>query len=89
VTPCPGNENAYAEGTLECGSSSYRFPPSIYMGHVQGAAKKAVAAATALQKRCAHFRVIGSWEIQFHFCFLTFAFCLLTFDFLFLLTPVS
>ena len=41
------NENA--RSALECGSSSYRFPPSVHTANVQGAEGKAVAAATALQ----------------------------------------
>jgi hypothetical protein len=32
------NENA--RSALDCGSSSYRFPPSIHMANVQGAAEE-------------------------------------------------
>jgi hypothetical protein len=32
------NENA--RSALDCGSSSYRFPPSIHTVHVQGAAEE-------------------------------------------------
>jgi len=42
-----GDENA--PSALDCGSSSYRLPPSGHSANVQVGGRKAVAAATALQ----------------------------------------
>jgi hypothetical protein len=38
-----------ARSALECGSSSYRFPPLVHTAKVEGMEGKAVAAATAVQ----------------------------------------
>ena len=47
LRPTTMNENA--RSALDCGGSSYRFPPWVHASNVQG---KAVAAATAVQSAC-------------------------------------